>query len=239
MNEGKSNISVTEKNLREFLGEKKYTDDKVSTSPLVGVVNGLAWTQVGGELLQCESVVLSGTGKIQVTGKLGDVMKESVQAAVSFIRSISEKLEIQSDFYEKKDIHIHFPEGAVPKDGPSAGITVATAVASALSGIPVRSDIAMTGEISLRGRVLPIGGLKEKSLAAYRMGITDIIIPKGNIKDIQDIPAEVRDKISFHPVENCEEVLYLALCFKERKKSDKENVNFPKERSLALEYTQC
>ena len=142
-------------------------------------------------------------------------------------------------FYEKKDIHIHFPEGAVPKDGPSAGITVATAVASALSSIPARSDIAMTGEISLRGRVLPIGGLKEKSLAAYRMGITDIIIPKGNIKDIQDIPAEVRDKISFHPVENCEEVLSLALCFKEKKKADKGNINFTKERSLGREYTQC
>ncbi len=239
LTENNAKISVTENNLNEFLGEKKYTDEKLSSTPVVGIVNGLAWTQVGGELLQCEAVVLPGTGKIQITGKLGDVMKESVQAAISFVRSISGKLDIESNFYEKKDIHIHFPEGAVPKDGPSAGITVATAVASALSGIPARSDIAMTGEISLRGRVLPIGGLKEKALAAYRVGITDIIIPKGNIKDIQDIPLEVRDKLTFHPVENCEEVFSLALCFKEAKKSNKENIKFSNERSLEREYTQC
>lgn len=240
LSEGKKSVSVTEKNLVNFLGAKRYTQSSLSHSPAIGLVNGLAWTQVGGEMLQCEAVVLDGSGKTQITGKLGDVMKESVQAAISFIRSISHKLDLESDFYEKKDIHIHFPEGAVPKDGPSAGITVATAVASALSQIPVRSDIAMTGEISLRGRVLPIGGLKEKALAAYRMGIRDIIIPKGNLKDIEEIPEEVRNCITFHPVENCSEVLDLSLCFKKSKnKKPETSANLYKERSVVHEYSQC
>ena len=238
LSEGKSSLSVTDKNLHDFLGAERYTDDSLSPTPLIGVVNGLAWTQSGGEMLQCEASVLPGTGKVQVTGKLGDVMKESVQAAISFIRSVSDTLEIESDFYTKKDIHIHFPEGAVPKDGPSAGITAATAVASALSGVPVRSDIAMTGEISLRGRVLPIGGLKEKSLAAYRMGIRDIIIPKGNLKDLEEIPPNIREKISFHAVEHCSEVLQLALCFKEKNKSTSATAKL-KERIHRHEYSQC
>lgn len=239
LSEGRKSVSVTKKNLVDFLGSKRYTDTAISSAPVVGLVNGLAWTQTGGEMLQCEAVALSGSGKVQITGKLGDVMKESAEAAISFVRSISHKLDIQADFYKKKDIHIHFPEGAVPKDGPSAGITVATAVASALSQIPVRSDIAMTGEISLRGRVLPIGGLKEKALAAYRMGICDIIIPKGNLKDIEDIPPEVRRSISFHPVEDCNEVLELSLCFKNNNKKSETSVKPYEERSTVHEYSQC
>ena len=237
LSEGEILVSVTQKNLKDFLGAKRYTDTILSTSLEIGLVNGLAWTQTGGEMLQCEAVALPGTGKIQITGKLGDVMKESVQAAISFVRSIAHTLEIEPDFYEKKDIHIHFPEGAIPKDGPSAGITVATAVASALSGYPVRSDIAMTGEISLRGRVLPIGGLKEKSLAAYRMGIRNIIIPKENLKDLEEIPEEIRNAISFHSVEHCNEVIKMALCFKKEKKKTQLALN--EERSTIYEYSQC
>lgn len=240
LSEGKASVSVTDKNLADFLGTKRYMKNELSSAPVVGLVNGLAWTQTGGELLQCEAVVLPGTGKVQVTGKLGDVMKESVQAAISFVRSISYKLDISPDFYEKKDIHIHFPEGAVPKDGPSAGITVATAVASALSGIAVRSDIAMTGEISLRGRVLPIGGLKEKSLAAYRLGIQDIIIPKDNLKDLEEIPKEIKSSISFHAVEHCSEVLDMALCFpKSGKKTKSAPAKITSERMTGHEYSQC
>jgi len=215
ISQGKKSISVNEKNIEDYLGIRKYTDSKISPTPTVGLVNGLAWTQVGGEVLQCEVISLSGSGKTQITGKLGDVMKESVQTALSFIRSISETLGIEPDFYEKRDIHIHFPEGAVPKDGPSAGITVATAVASALSQIPVRSDIAMTGEISLQGRVMAIGGLKEKVLAAYRYGIKNIIIPRDNFKDIEEIPLNIRNDITFHVVENCNEVLKIALLSKD------------------------
>ena len=238
LSDGETSLSVTEKNLHDFLGAERYTDDSLSPIPVIGVANGLAWTQTGGEMLQCEASVLPGTGKVQVTGKLGDVMKESVHAAISFIRSVSDTLELESDFYTKNDIHIHFPEGAVPKDGPSAGITAATAVASALSEVPVRSDIAMTGEISLRGRVLPIGGLKEKSLAAYRMGIRNIIIPKGNLKDLEEIPQNIREEISFHAVEHCSEVLQLALCFNEKKKATAAIAKL-KERIHRHEYTQC
>ncbi len=231
-------VSVTEKNLSDFIGEKKYIENAVDTKPAIGVVNGLAWTQVGGELLQCEAISLPGSGKIQITGKLGDVMKESAQAAVSFIRSISDTLSIQSDFYEKRDIHIHFPEGAVPKDGPSAGITIATAVASALSGIPVRSDIAMTGEISLTGRVLPIGGLKEKALAAYRNKITNIVIPHDNTKDIEEIPPHIRSEINFIPVKSCDEVLKLAMLNKTNAKTVKEaSPPLRKERGMTHEYS--
>ena len=156
LSNGSEKLSVTEKNLTEYLGTKKCTEDLVLTKPEIGIVNGLAWTQTGGEVLQCEAVSLCGSGKVQITGKLGDVMKESVQAAMTFVRSISDELGIEKEFYKTKDVHIHFPEGAIPKDGPSAGITVATAIASALSKTPVRSDIALTGEISLSGRVLPI-----------------------------------------------------------------------------------
>ncbi len=238
LSEGKSSLSVTEKNLSEYLGAKKYVDDEVSRTPLVGVSNGLAWTQVGGEMLQCEAAVLDGTGKVQITGKLGDVMKESVEAAISFIRSIASSLDIDAEFYKKKDIHIHFPEGAVPKDGPSAGITVATALASALSLAPVRSDISMTGEITLRGRVLPIGGLKEKTLAAYRVGIRNIIIPKDNLKDLEEIPEDIKREITFYPVSHASEVIKLSLLFDNRK-----DEKFPSavgnERTDKHEYTQC
>lgn len=238
LSEGKKVVSVTEKNLSAYLGAKKYADDEISRTPLVGVSNGLAWTQVGGEMLQCEAISLDGTGKIQITGKLGDVMKESVEAAISFVRSISHSLDIDAEFYKKKDIHIHFPEGAVPKDGPSAGITVATALASALSSIPVRSDIAMTGEISLRGRVLPIGGLKEKSLAAYRVGIRNVIIPKDNVKDLEEIPEDIKKEITFYPVSHASEVLKLAL-LTEEKKDTKLSSALVKERTDKHEYTQC
>ena len=238
LSEGKKSLTVTEKNLTEYLGAKKYFDDKISSSPLVGIANGLAWTQVGGEMLQCEAAVLDGSGKVQITGKLGDVMKESVEAAISFVRSIAQSLDIEADFYKKKDIHIHFPEGAVPKDGPSAGITVATALASALSSAPVRSDIAMTGEISLRGRVLAIGGLKEKALAAYRVGIRNIIIPKDNLKDLEELPENIRSEISFHPVSHADEVIKLALLLS-KKKSVNLSSSLGEERTQKHEYSQC
>ncbi len=209
--ESRKGINVTEKNLPLYLGKEKYTDEDISLIAQTGITNGLAWTSVGGELLKCEAVSMPGTGKIHLTGKLGEVMKESAETAVSFIRTIADSLKIESDFYKSRDIHIHFPEGAVPKDGPSAGITIATSVASALSLFPVRSDVAMTGEISLTGKVLPIGGLKEKVLAAYRYGIREIIIPQGNIKDFEDIPETIFKEIIFHPVEKASEVLDIVL----------------------------
>ena len=177
----------------------------------IGVARGLAWTSVGGETLSIEVNVMEGTGKVELTGKLGDVMKESAMAAISYIRSKSDEFKIESDFYKTKDIHIHVPEGAVPKDVPSAGITMATAVVSSLSNVPVRRDVAMTGEITLRGKVLPIGGLKEKSMAAYRAGIRTVIIPGENERDIEEIPSEVRDEISFIPVTDMRAVLDNAL----------------------------
>lgn len=212
LSEGKSSISVTEKNLETYLGKKKYLDEDIPKEAYIGITNGLAWTSVGGELLKCEAVSMPGSGKIQITGKLGEVMKESAEAAYSYIRTIADNLGIEKNFYKEKDIHIHFPEGAVPKDGPSAGITIATTVASALSGYPVRSDIAMTGEISLTGRVLPIGGLREKALAAFRHGIKTIIIPSSNTKDLDEIPENILSEITFIPVEHCSDVLEIALC---------------------------
>ncbi len=209
---GKSGISVTDKNLETYLGKKKYLDENISKKAYVGITNGLVWTSVGGELLKCEAVSMPGSGKIQITGKLGDVMKESAEAAFSYIRTIADNLGIEKNFYKERDIHIHFPEGAVPKDGPSAGITIATTVASALSLYPVRSDIAMTGEISLTGKVLPIGGLREKALAAFRHGIKTIIIPAANLKDIDEIPENILSQITFVPVDHCSEVLEIALC---------------------------
>lgn len=209
--EGKEKFSVTEKNLPDYLGPAKYLRDEIFKTANVGTVNGLAWTQVGGEVLVCEAVVLDGSGKLSLTGKLGDVMKESATIAASYVRSISNQYSIDKEFYKNKDIHIHFPEGAVPKDGPSAGITIATAILSALTGAPVRGDVAMTGEISLRGRVLPIGGLKEKILGAYRLGIREIIIPKANEKDLKDIPIDVLSQITVHKVENCGEVFKICL----------------------------
>ncbi|MBR2133037.1 MAG: endopeptidase La, partial [Oscillospiraceae bacterium] len=204
-------ISVTVENLEEFLGVRRYNEPTIEQE-MVGVVNGLAWTEAGGELLEVEVNVLDGTGKLELTGNLGDVMKESAHAAVSCIRSRVTQLGIDPDFYKNKDIHIHFPEGAVPKDGPSAGIAITTAVVSALSGIKVRGDVAMTGEITLRGRVLAIGGLKEKTMAAKRNGIQTVIIPKQNERDLSEIDPVVRESLRFVTAENIDTVLSEALC---------------------------
>ena len=205
-------ISVRASNLDEFLGPKKVLPDQLPNADTVGLVTGLAWTSVGGETLEVECNVVDGTGKLNLTGNLGDVMKESVQAAMSYIRSRVDVLHIAPDYYKSKDIHVHFPEGAVPKDGPSAGITVCTAMVSALTGAPVRRDIAMTGEISIRGRVLPIGGLKEKTMAALRHGIKTVIIPQDNEKDLRLIDQTVRKALNFITVEHIDAVIEAALC---------------------------
>ena len=207
----RKSISVNTKNLESFLGAYKYTVDPASKKDIVGVATGLAWTSVGGDTLSIEVNIMDGSGRIELTGRLGDVMKESAQAAISFARANAQTYRIDPDFYKKKDIHIHVPEGATPKDGPSAGITIATALISALSGTPVRWNVAMTGEITLRGRVLPIGGLKEKALAALEKGITNIIIPHENQKNTADIPKHLRDQIRFIPVSTMQQVLKTAL----------------------------
>ncbi|MBQ7705121.1 MAG: endopeptidase La [Selenomonadaceae bacterium] len=204
-------VYITKKNLREFLGRPKFLQNKAEKQPQVGVSTGMAWTEVGGDILPTEAIVLKGKGKLLLTGKLGEVMQESAQAGLTYIRSRSEEMQLDEDFYEKNDIHVHVPEGAVPKDGPSAGITMATAMFSALTKRKVRSDVAMTGEITLRGNVLPIGGLKEKVLAAYREGMHTIILPKENARDIEDIPESVREKLEFVTVEHMDEVLKTAL----------------------------
>lgn len=204
-------ITVKPSNLEELLGARRFTKDDVSTEDCVGLVNGLAWTSVGGELLPIEVAVMPGNGKIQLTGSLGDVMKESASAAITCIRTRCEALGISPDFYTKKDIHIHAPEGAVPKDGPSAGIAMATAITSALSGIPVRHDVAMTGEITLQGRVLPIGGLKEKSMAAYKNGMKTVLIPADNVPDLRDVDEEVKKHVTFLPMRRIDAVLETAL----------------------------
>lgn len=205
--ENRRSVKVTAKNLHQYLGKPRYHYDMMNESDQVGVVRGLAWTAVGGDTLSVEVNVMDGAGKTELTGQLGDVMQESAKTAISYIRSVSSELGIKSDFYKTKDIHIHVPEGAVPKDGPSAGVTLATAVASALTGKAVRRDIAMTGEITLRGRVLAIGGLKEKSIAAMRAGINTVIIPEENRADIDEMPQEVKDAIRFIPVKDMGAVL--------------------------------
>ena len=207
----KTPIRITKKNLRDFLGRPKHLQNRAEKKAEVGVSTGMAWTEVGGDLLPTEATVLKGKGKLLLTGQLGDVMQESAQAGLTYIRSRADEFKLKSDFYEKNDIHVHVPEGAVPKDGPSAGITMATAMISALTKRKVRSDVAMTGEITLRGNVLAIGGLKEKVLAAYREGMHTIIIPKENERDIEDIPEAVRDKLEFVPVEHMDQVLKTAL----------------------------
>ena len=204
-------VQITGKNLEEFLGVRKYLPDEKPTDSQVGLVTGLAWTSVGGQTLEVEVNVVDGSGKLELTGNLGDVMKESVHAAMSYIRSRTDRLHIPADFYKTKDIHVHFPEGAVPKDGPSAGITVCTAMVSALTGRSVRHDLAMTGEISIRGRVLAIGGLKEKTMAALRHGIHTVIIPYENRKDLEEIDQTVRRALNFIPVRHVDEVLDVAL----------------------------
>ncbi len=204
-------LTITEKDVEGLLGVRRYQRDGAAQEELVGVVNGLAWTSVGGELLEVEANVVPGTGKIELTGNLGDVMKESAHAALSYIRAHSVRLGVEPAFYKDKDIHVHFPEGAVPKDGPSAGIAIVTAMVSALTDTPVRRCVAMTGEVTLRGRVLPIGGLKEKTMAALRSGIGTVILPKGNLKDLEDIDQTVRAALRFVPVEQVDEVLAEAL----------------------------
>ena len=204
-------VRLNDKNIEEYLGPLKYIDDINIKKNEIGTVNGLAWTSVGGTLLPIECAVVKGSGKIELTGSLGDVMQESAKAAVTYIRAKADKFGIDTDFYEKYDIHIHALEGAIPKDGPSAGVTMATAIYSALTSNPVRHDFAMTGEISIRGKVLPIGGLKEKVMAAYKSKIKNIIIPKDNVRDIQEIDEKIREEISFYPVYNVDEVISLAI----------------------------
>ena len=213
---GGRRLTVSEKNLEELLGVAKYKDDVVSKKDEVGIVNGLAWTSVGGEMLEVEVAVVPGTGKIEVTGNLGTVMQESAKAAVTFVRSRARALSIDPMFYKDNDLHIHFPEAAVPKDGPSAGVTITTALVSALTEAPVRHDVAMTGEVTLRGRVLPIGGLREKTMAAYRAGIKTVIIPEDNQSDLQDIEPIVREKLQFVTAVHMDTVMETAIDFTRR-----------------------
>ncbi len=209
--EGASKISIKASDIQSYLGARKYLPEKLSANDEVGVVNGLAYTSVGGDMLKIEVAVLDGSGKIEFTGSLGDVMKESAQLAVSYVRSIANEYNIEPDFYKTKDIHIHFPEGAVPKDGPSAGVTIVTALVSALTGIPAKRDVAMTGELSLRGKALAIGGLKEKTMAAYTCGIKTVLIPADNVKDLDKIDREARAKLHIIPCQTVKEVLENAL----------------------------
>jgi ATP-dependent Lon protease len=204
-------ITINGGNLEKYLGVRKFLPDRMPSRDEVGLVTGLAWTSVGGETLEVEVNVMDGSGKLELTGNLGDVMKESAHAALSYIRANAKALGVAEDFYKTKDIHVHFPEGAVPKDGPSAGVTVCTAIVSALTGATVRRDVAMTGEISIRGRVLAIGGLKEKTMAALRHGISTVIIPKDNERDLKDIDPTVRRSLNFIVVQEISAVLDAAL----------------------------
>lgn len=206
-----SKVKITPKNIEDFMGVKKYRADEILPENEVGIVNGLAWTSVGGEIMQLEVLTVPGSGKTEFTGSLGDVMKESCQAAVTWVRANCEKYNISEDFYKQRDIHIHATEAAVPKDGPSAGVTITTGLVSALTGIPIKNTVAMTGEITIRGRVLPIGGLKEKTMAAYRAGVKTVIIPKANEPDLQNIDPVVKNTLKFVPVERIERVLEIAL----------------------------
>jgi len=206
-----AHLTVNSKNLDKYLGVRKYTYGIAEKENQIGQVTGLAWTEVGGDLLTIESVALPGKGKTTTTGKLGDVMNESIAAALSVVRNRSKQLGIPADFYTKTDLHIHLPEGATPKDGPSAGAAIVTAIVSILTGIPVRCDVAMTGEITLRGEVLPIGGLKEKLLAAGRGGIKTVLIPEENVKDLVEIPDEIKNRLDIHPVRWIEQVLERSL----------------------------
>ena len=207
----KTKVTVTPRNLEKYAGVHRYRYGEAELEDLVGVVTGLAWTEVGGEILSIEAVTMPGKGAISHTGKLGDVMQESVQAARSYVRSRSVDFGLKPTLFEKRDIHVHVPEGATPKDGPSAGVAMCTAIVSTLTGIAVRKDVAMTGEISLRGRVLPIGGLKEKLMAALRGGLRIVLIPKDNEKDLVDIPDNVKRGLEIIPVTMVDEVLKHAL----------------------------
>jgi ATP-dependent Lon protease len=202
---------VTTENLKDYLGVPKFRYGEAEFEDQIGVVTGLAWTEVGGELLTVEGVMMPGKGKMSVTGNLRDVMKESISAANAYVRSRAVDFGIEPPLFEKKDIHVHVPEGATPKDGPSAGVAMVTAIVSIMAGIPVRKDVAMTGEITLRGRVLPIGGLKEKLLAAMRGGMNTVIIPEDNAKDLTEIPDSVKNQLNIMPVARMEQVLDIAL----------------------------
>lgn len=216
VSEEEKSVKISVKNIENFLGARKFTKDEMNDKDEVGLATGLAWTAVGGVTLPVEVAVTSGNGKLVLTGSLGDVMKESAQAAFTCVRTRADALGIEKDFYKNYDFHIHVPEGATPKDGPSAGITIATAITSALTGRAVRRDVAMTGEITLRGRVLPIGGLKEKALAAYRLGIKTVIIPKSNVPNLEELDEAVRNDVKFVPVSTIDEVLETALCSKKQ-----------------------
>ena len=205
-------VRITEKNISEYLGKRKVIPEKLEGTDPIGTVNGLAYTQAGGDLLKVEVAVMEGNGKIELTGSLGDVMKESAKIAHSYVRTVATRYGIDPSFYKDKDIHIHFPEGAIPKDGPSAGVTMVTAMVSALAAIKVKRDVAMTGEITLRGKVLPIGGLKEKTLAAYRAGVSTVLIPEDNMRDLDDIDVEAREHLRFIPCKTADDVLVNALC---------------------------
>ena len=218
--EGKKSVSINAGNITGYLGTKKFRYDKLEEKNQIGLANGLAWTAVGGETLSVEVTTMKGTGKTQLTGKLGDVMKESAMAGISYVRANAERLEISPDFYKDVDIHIHVPEGAIPKDGPSAVITIATAVISALTERPILREVAMTGEITLRGRVLPVGGIKEKLLAAHRMGIQKVLLPIDNKKDLEEIPDKIKRKMEFVLVENLDQVLEHSL---EKGEADEDN----------------
>lgn len=234
---GKKSFKVADKNISDYLGVEKYSKDEIPDENQIGVVNGLAWTQVGGTMLPIEISVLDGSGKIELTGNLGDVMKESAKTAVSYVRSKSEQYGIKSDFYKTKDIHIHAPEAAIPKDGPSAGLAITTALVSELTGIPIKKNVAMTGEISLKGKALPIGGLKEKSMAAYKAGCDTVIIPKDNFKDLAEIGTEVKTAVRFIPVTSFDEVMTQALEYMP-KKDRKQNVIIKSDESVSSVVTQ-
>ncbi|MDD6659333.1 MAG: endopeptidase La [Eubacteriales bacterium] len=237
---GEKSFRVTDKNIAQYLGEKKFTADLISSDDQIGTVNGLAWTSVGGTMLPIEVSALDGSGKIELTGNLGDVMKESAKTAVSFIRSKCNDYGIDSDFYKTKDIHIHAPEAAIPKDGPSAGLAITTAIVSELTGIAIKANVAMTGEISLKGKALPIGGLKEKSMAAFKAGCDTVIIPKDNVKDLAQISAEVKNAINFVSVSSFDEVLPNALVtMPQKKKEIKDNsIIIPDKKSKSNVVTQ-
>jgi ATP-dependent Lon protease len=202
---------ITADKVTQYLGVPRFRNTMAEESNEIGIATGLAWTEVGGEILVTEATLMPGKGHLTLTGKLGDVMQESAQAAMSYVRSKGEEFGIPKDFTRKTDVHVHVPEGAIPKDGPSAGITLATALVSALARIPVRKDVAMTGEITLRGKVLPIGGVKEKVLAAHRAGIKNLVLPKDNEKDLADIPKNVLDTLNVYMVQTMDEVLKIAL----------------------------
>ena len=210
-NKNLKSIKLTAENVSEFLGARKLLPESISEFNEIGVVNGLAYTSVGGDVLKVEAAILDGSGKLELTGSLGDVMKESAKIAVSIVRSIAKDYNIDPDFYKTKDIHLHFPEGATPKDGPSAGVTITTALVSALSGKAVRRDVAMTGEVSLRGKVLPIGGLKEKTMAAYAYGVRDVLIPRDNMRNLEDCDTEAVANLNFIPCDTVIDVLNAAI----------------------------